>query len=47
MIVSRKHRGHTPLVCRAKVICASLEALGAESLDLVYFYFYFNMAILP
>jgi len=29
------HRGHAPLVCRGEFIGASLEALGAEDLDLV------------
>jgi len=34
-VVGRKHPGHAPLVCRGGVIGASLEALGAEDLDLV------------
>jgi len=34
-VVGRKRPGHAPLVCRGRVISASLEALGAEGLDLV------------
>jgi len=33
--VCREHRGYAPLVCRGEAAGASLEALGAEALDIV------------
>ena len=38
-VVGQKHPGHAPLVCRGEDIGASLEALGAEDLDLVEGFF--------